>query len=74
MFAMTLLHALHYLGLGACALNWCTTWSQDRRFHQALDLPGHELILMLVAVGHLPEILRVARSKRRDVSEILKVR
>jgi hypothetical protein len=29
---------------------------------------------MLVAVGHLPSTLRVARSKRRDVSEILKVR
>ena len=73
MFAMSLLHALHYLGLGACALNWCTTWSQDRQFHRALSIPGHELILMLVAVGHLPERLQVARSGRRPVSEILKV-
>jgi nitroreductase len=74
MFAMTLLHALHFLGLGACALNWCTTWAQDRTFRQAVGIPANECILMLVAVGHLPSTLRVARSKRRDVSEILKVR
>lgn len=71
MFAMSLIYALHSLGLGSCCLNWSVEPESDRALRQAAGLPDNISIIMLLAVGHLPEALRVAQSPRRPLAEVM---
>lgn len=64
MFAMSLLYALHSLGYGACPLAWSQRSSFDRQARAALGIPPNEVIIMMIAVGTLPERFRVAVSQR----------
>lgn len=71
LFGMTLVYALHAQGLGSCCLNWSVEPAADRAFKQAAGIPAGDLVIMLLAVGHLPEQLVVARSARRPLDEVL---
>ena len=71
LFAMSLLHGLHAQGLGSCCLNWSVTRRQDRAFKREAGLGDDVEIMMLVAVGHLPEHFTVACSPRRPLDEVL---
>jgi nitroreductase len=73
LFAMSLCYALHGLGLGSCMLNWSVTCDQDQKMRRALGIPDHEAVITMMAVGHIPEILRVAASPRRPLSQVLEV-
>lgn len=70
MFSMTLLLALHSLGLGACPLNWSADCQQDKALRYALPLKANENIIMMIAVGHLREEFTVARSPRKSLDEV----
>lgn len=70
MFAMSVIYALHSLGLGTCCLNWSVEPHVDRSFKAASGIPEGQSIIMLVAVGHIPEKLRVAASARRPFNEV----
>jgi nitroreductase len=72
MFAMSLIYALHSLGLGTCCLNWSVEQNADERLRQAAGISPSENVIMLLAVGHLPEELAVARSERKDLGEVLR--
>lgn len=71
LFAMTLVYALHAQGLGTCCLNWSVEPTVDRAFKRAAGLPPHDVVVMFLAVGHLPDHFTVARSARRPLSEVL---
>lgn len=71
MFAMTLLLALHSLGLGACCLNWSVAKEKDHEFRKLIELPEEEVIIVLIAVGHIPEQLSVACSARKSLNDVL---
>jgi nitroreductase len=71
LFAMSLNYALHSLGLGACMLNWSVDASVDAALRQEIGIPAHEAIITFMAVGHLPEQFKVARSHRRAIEEVL---
>jgi nitroreductase len=71
MFAMSLLYAFHSLGLGACALNWSKEKEADRALRKTAGIDDRDVIIMLMAVGHLPERLRVAHSARKDLNEVM---
>lgn len=73
LFSMTLLHALHYLGLGACALNWCVDQATDKKLHDRIGIPENEAVIMFIAVGNLPDRLEVAASSRKPLEEILRL-
>ncbi len=70
LFAMTLVYALHSLGLGTCCLNWSVEYEQDRRLREVAGIRDSENIIMLLAVGHLPERFRVAYSQRNLLDEV----
>ncbi len=72
MFSMSLCLALHAAGLGSCCLNWSKEWRDDLRFRRAADLLDGEQVIMLIAVGHLPERFEVAWSGRPDVQRMLR--
>jgi nitroreductase len=73
MFSMSLCLALHDLGYGTCCLNWSKERDVDRALHAAADVPDSEQIIMLIAVGNLPERFNVARSFRPPVDHCLRV-
>lgn len=64
MFSMSLCLALHDRGYGSCCLNWSKEASDDRRLRAAAGLPDSHQVIMLIAVGGLPPVLRVAYSNR----------
>jgi nitroreductase len=72
LFAMSLMHALHYKGLGVCALNWSTNRHKDRLLRNAIPIPDSHIIIMLLAVGHYRETFSVATSPRRDTNDVLR--
>lgn len=67
LFAMSLVLGLHARGLGTCCLNWSKSAPPDRAMRKLFKIASPEVIIMLVAVGHLPERLLVARSSRRPL-------
>jgi nitroreductase len=71
MFAMSLVYALHAEGLGTCCLNWCKTQQTDVALRRAIGLPDNEVVIMMLAVGNLPDRFNVALSKRRSLDEVL---
>lgn len=70
LFAMSLLHGLHAQGLGTCCLNWSVTRDHDARFKRTMGLPDDIEVIMMIAVGQLPDTLVVAESPRRHVREV----
>jgi nitroreductase len=71
LFAMSLIYALHSLGLGSCCLNWSVEPEADRALQRAAGLADDRLVIMMIAVGHLPQRLRVAHSPRLPLSDVL---
>lgn len=71
MFAMSLLYALHAIGLGACPLAWSARPDIDRKMRRALGIPDSEAVIMMISVGHLPETLKVAKSHRMPLKHFL---
>jgi nitroreductase len=74
MFAMSVIYALHSLGLGTCCLNLCQNQQADRAVRRLGSLPDNEVLLMMLAVGHLPETLNVACSPRKTLEEVLVIK
>ena len=73
MFSMSLVYALHSLGLGSCCLNWSVGKSQDVKLKQLTGIPETDAVIMMIAIGHLPETFKVACSPRKEVHTFLKI-
>lgn len=71
LFAMTLIYALHAQGLGTCCLNWSVEPATDLALKRVSGIPDGHAVIMMLAVGHLPEALRVAQSPRRPLSDVM---
>ncbi|MEJ1194031.1 nitroreductase family protein [Pseudarthrobacter sp. CCNWLW207] len=72
LFAMTLVWALHGVGLQTCMLNWSATNKSSQRLRRETGIDGHEDIVVLIAVGHADQGHRVARSERRGLEQVMK--
>jgi len=71
LFAMSLIYALHSLGLVSCCLNWSKTRDTDLRFKDRFKIPESESIIMLLSVGHPVDSFQVAQSWRKPLAEII---
>lgn len=71
MFSMSLVYALHSLGVGTCCLNWSVKSKQDKKLKMTAGIPDSDLVIMMIAVGHLPEEFKVAQSPRKPLKEVL---
>lgn len=72
MFCMSLALAFHAQRMGACCLNWSVLKNVDLAMRRYADIPDYEYVIMMMAVGHLPDKFRVAKSDRTSVSDILR--
>lgn len=70
LFAMSLVHALHGLGLGTCMLNMSVRNGRADRLRREVGLGEHDQVIMMVAIGYPSPGFRVARSPRRALDEI----
>lgn len=71
-FSMALLYSLHYLGLGACALNWCVSFSDDIGLKKNIHISPNENVILIIAVGHYKDRCRVPASGRKNLEDIFK--
>lgn len=74
LYAMSLLYALHYMGVATCPLNWCMPATVDKKLRQGMDISQNENIVLVIALGMLPEEIRAAKSMRKTVEDTLLVR
>lgn len=74
MYAMSLIYALHSLGLGTCCLNWSVESNVDLALKRTTEIKDSESIIMMIAVGHLPNKLKIAQSPRKTVEQVLIVK
>lgn len=71
LFAMTLALALHARGLGACFLNWSVASERDRELRKMIGIPDAELVITMMACGHLKPRFAVPVSQRKPLEAIL---
>jgi len=71
LFAMSLMYALQFLGLGSCPLHCSFGPRGENRFRRAAGIPSYEPLIVAIAVGHMPERFKVAASPRRSLDEVL---
>ena len=71
LFSMSLVYALHSLGLGTCCLNLCLPYTVEKQLSSFYGMRPSERAVMMIAVGHLPGKLKVAYSQRKDCAEVL---
>lgn len=71
-YLMNLLYALHFHKIGACPLNWYATIDKDKQLRELIQVPENEVILGIIACGKPKDKVMLAKSKRRNVSSVLK--
>ena len=72
-FVQNLLYALHFHEIAAVALNWSKHYFLDKKLRKLIGLDPSEKVISVIAIGYPIEEFSVPRSKRKDVSEILKI-
>lgn len=70
-FGMTLALSIHAEGLGACFLNWSVEAQRDRAMRDAVGIPDSELVITMMAAGHMKESFEVPVSARKSLDEVL---
>lgn len=73
LFGMSLIYALHSLGLATCALNWSTTYKVDKLMRDVTGIPDYEVIIFLVAVGNYKDTFKVTKSSRIQTDETMRI-
>ena len=69
-YLMNLLYCLHYERIGACTLNLYLDRIRTRKLHKGLSIPENEVPVALIAIGIPPGKFDLARSHRRNFSEV----
>ena len=71
LFAMNLVLALHYYGVGSCLLQASERKELDKKRHELLEIPSNEKIVLFLAIGYYKDEFRVAQSQRKDIQDYL---
>jgi nitroreductase len=71
MFSMSIVYALHALGVGSCCLNWSQSPARDKKFRSALNISDNHTVIMMLAVGNPKPISLVCASIRRPIIDVL---
>lgn len=71
LFSMALVYALQSLGLASCCLNLSVPFNVEKKLGELYRVPRNERVVMMIAVGHIPDRLLVAYSERNPVSSVL---
>ncbi|MFV1976250.1 MAG: nitroreductase family protein [Candidatus Scalindua sp.] len=69
MFSMSVVYALHSLGVASCCLNWSQSPANDKALRSCLNIKDSHTIIMLLAIGVPNEKNNVCVSERRPLEE-----
>ncbi len=70
MFIMSFIYALHFYGIGSCALNWSVKPELDLSLRKILNIPDSQTITLILSCGYLPNEFKVALSPKLNIDEI----
>lgn len=70
LFSMSLIYALHSLGVASCCLNWSQSPENDKLLRSVVSIKENHTIVMMLAVGWPDENNNVCVSARRPLDEI----
>jgi nitroreductase len=71
MYSMSLIYALHSLGVSSCCLNWSQEPRLDKLTRRQLNIRNSHTILMMLAIGFPAKENAVCSSPRLPVSNVL---
>lgn len=74
LFSMTLIYALHSLGIGTCCLNWCSEPLNDWKVHKKAKIPQDQEIIMFIAVGEYEKDVKITISPKKPLTDILHIK
>lgn len=72
MFSMSLVWALHSLGLASCCLNWSKGPVDDIKLRSLVPIKDEHTVLMMLAVGMPREDLKICYSARKPIDSFYK--
>lgn len=72
-FLMNLCYSLFFHKIAHCVLNWsiCVNPEKDANLHKLAKIPDNEVIVAMISCGKTPDIIDVAQSPKKEVSDIL---
>lgn len=70
-FSMSFVWALHSMGLDSCMLNMSVSNRRADELRSEFEIPDHELVVMMIAIGYGREGGRRARSPRRPTEDVI---
>jgi nitroreductase len=70
MFSMSLILALHSIGIASCCLNWSQSGRADIKFRKVIKISPQHTVMMMLAIGYPNEQNTVCASPRRPISEV----
>ncbi len=73
LFAMSFIFGLHARGLGSCCLNWSRSNEDSSKLRKLIGARDTEAVIMLIAIGHLPNEFVVPHSERKNITDVLRV-
>lgn len=71
LFAMSLIYALHSMGLGTCVLNCSITQEKDKALRSVLQLDEAHTPIVFIAIGHLPPEIKLTHSQRLNLDDVI---
>ncbi|MFJ2363727.1 nitroreductase family protein [Pseudomonas sp. NPDC087697] len=70
MFSMSLILALHSIGIASCCLNWSQSGRADINFRKVIKISPQHTVMMMLAIGYPNEQNTVCASPRRPLEEV----
>ena len=70
-FTMNLAYALHYEHIGAVILNWSMEPDRNKIIYDALQIPDYLTIVVMIAIGNVPESFKVCESGKKSLSSLI---
>ena len=70
LFAMSVIYALHSLGVATCCLNWSQSPKNDKLLRSVIDIEPSHTVIMMLAIGWPDKTNSVCVSARRPLDEI----
>ena len=71
LFSMSLIYALHSIGIASCCLNWSQSPAADKRLRKGFNIKNNHTIMMMLAFGYPDEENSVCASSRRPIEEVM---
>ncbi len=70
LLSMSLMYALHSIGIASCPLNWSQSPKSDKKLREIVNIKPTHTIIMLLAAGYPDEQNKICVSARRPIDEV----